>query len=41
MGHKVSPYALRLGINEYWKSRWFFTRNYKVYLEADYIIRKR
>jgi small subunit ribosomal protein S3 len=40
MGHKVSPYALRLGINEYWRSRWFFTRNYKVYLEADYIIRK-
>ena len=40
MGHKVPPYTLRLGINEYWKSRWFFTRNFKVYLEADYIIRK-
>lgn len=40
MGHKVSPYALRLGINEYWKSRWFFRRNFRVYLEADFIIRK-
>lgn len=40
MGHKVPPYALRLGINEYWKSRWFFPKNFRVYLEADYIIRK-
>lgn len=40
MGHKISPYSLRLEINEYWKSRWFFARNYRVYLEADFIIRK-
>lgn len=40
MGHKVPPYALRLGINEYWKSKWFFRKNYKIYLEADFIIRK-
>jgi len=40
MGHKIPSYALRLGINEYWRSRWFFSRNYKVYLEADFIIRK-
>ncbi len=40
MGHKVSPYVLRLGINEYWKSRWFFRKNYRVFLEADFIIRR-
>ncbi|BCX15540.1 MAG: 30S ribosomal protein S3 [Candidatus Parcubacteria bacterium] len=40
MGHKVSPTGLRLGINNYWKSRWLTLRNYKVFLEADYIIRK-
>mgnify|MGYP001773390057 CR=1 FL=1 len=39
MGHKVSPYANRLGINEYWKSRWFFKKNFSIFLEADYIIR--
>jgi small subunit ribosomal protein S3 len=41
MGHKVSPYANRLGINEYWKSKWFFKKNYRVFLEADYLIRKK
>lgn len=40
MGKKVSSIALRLGINEYWRSRWFFSKNFRVYLEADYIIRK-
>jgi small subunit ribosomal protein S3 len=40
MGHKVSPYANRLGINEYWKSKWFFKRNFRIFLEADYLIRK-
>lgn len=40
MGHKISPYANRLGLNEYWKSKWFFKRNFRVFLEADYLIRK-
>lgn len=40
MGHKVSPYALRIGINEYWKSKWFFRKKYRIFLEADFIIRK-
>ncbi|GIW66420.1 MAG: hypothetical protein KatS3mg095_0318 [Candidatus Parcubacteria bacterium] len=40
MGHKVSPYANRLGINEYWKSKWFFKKNFYVFLESDYIIRQ-
>ena len=40
MGHKISPVALRIGYNIGWSSRWFFTRNYTVFLEADHIIRK-
>lgn len=40
MGHKVPAYANRLGINEYWKSKWFFKKNYRVFLEADFLIRK-
>lgn len=40
MGHKVSPLALRLGINKYWKSRWFFSKNAHVFLEADEVMRK-
>ncbi len=40
MGHKVPPPALRLGINRYWSSRWFFTKKAQVFLEADYLIRK-
>lgn len=40
MGHKVSPRALRLGINKYWSSRWFFSKNLPVFLEADLIIRE-
>lgn len=40
MGHKVPPYALRLGLNQNWRSRWFFSKFFKVFLEADYLIRK-
>lgn len=40
MGHKVSPFALRIGINKYWRSRWFFRKNFQLFLEADYLIRK-
>lgn len=40
MGHKVSPYALRIGINRNWRSRWFFSKFLPVFLEADYLIRK-
>ncbi|MEK7674154.1 MAG: 30S ribosomal protein S3 [Patescibacteria group bacterium] len=39
MGQKISPYTLRLGINEGWYSRWFFPKNSAVYLEADCSIR--
>lgn len=39
MGHKISPLALRLGINEPWRSRWFTTRHRALFLEADHLIR--
>jgi ribosomal protein S3 len=41
MGQKIPPYALRLGINKYWRSRWFFSKRYlPLFLEVDHVIRK-
>jgi small subunit ribosomal protein S3 len=40
MGQKVPLYALRLGINTYWRSRWMTKRYFPLILEADYLIRK-
>jgi len=42
MGQKVSPTALRLGINKYWDSVWFFIkkRDYQNAVIEDYNIRK-
>jgi small subunit ribosomal protein S3 len=40
MGQKIPPYALRLGINTYWRSRWMTKRYFPLILEADYLIRK-
>ncbi len=40
MGHKVPPTGLRIGINKYWRSKWFFGKNQQIFLEADYLIRK-
>ncbi len=40
MGNKVPPSALRFGINRNWQSRWFFSKFFKVFLEADYLIRE-
>jgi len=40
MGQKVPAYALRLGINKYWRSRWLFKKNLSLFLEADHLIRK-
>lgn len=40
MGHKISPIALRLGINEEWRSNWFFNKHRQLFLEVDYLIRK-
>jgi len=39
MGQKVSPNGLRLGINKYWQSRWFATKDYARYLDEDIKIR--
>ncbi|GIW67409.1 MAG: 30S ribosomal protein S3 [Candidatus Parcubacteria bacterium] len=40
MGQKIPPYVLRLGINNYWRSRWIFRKFFPLILEADYLIRK-
>lgn len=40
MGHKVSPIALRIGINQDFRSQWYFNKNKQIFLEADYLIRK-
>ncbi len=40
MGQKIPPYALRLGINTYWRSKWFFKKHFTLLLEADHLIRK-
>lgn len=40
MGHKVPPYALRIGINRNWRSRWFFSKFVPIFLQADYLIRR-
>jgi len=44
MGQKINPYSLRLGVNKDtsfdWKSRYFFRKNYKQFLEEDFLIRK-
>ncbi|MCS7200597.1 MAG: 30S ribosomal protein S3 [Patescibacteria group bacterium] len=40
MGQKVPATALRIGINKYWRSRWFFSKKSVVFLEADYWIRE-
>lgn len=40
MGQKVSPNGLRLGINKYWQSRWFATKDYAKFLNEDIKIRE-
>ncbi len=40
MGNKVPAPANRIGINRDWNSKWFFSKNFKIYLENDYWIRK-
>lgn len=41
MGHKVSPIALRIGINKGWSSRWFASSKqlFVSYLREDYQVR--
>ena len=39
MGQKVSPNGLRLGINKYWQSRWFSSKEYAKFLNEDIRIR--
>lgn len=39
MGQKVNPIALRLGVNQTWKSRWYAGRNYAKTLHQDFAMR--
>lgn len=40
MGQKTNPIGLRLGINRTWDSRWFSSREYAAWLDADVKIRR-
>lgn len=41
MGHKVHPYALRLGFIKTWQSRWFArSKDFARFVEEDFRIRK-
>ncbi len=40
MGHKTNPKLLRIGINSYWRSRWFGKKNYAKILQEDIMIRR-
>jgi small subunit ribosomal protein S3 len=40
MGQKVNPNGLRLGINKYWQSRWFSSKEYAKFLNEDIKIRE-
>ncbi len=39
MGQKVNPVSFRIGINKYWESTWFETKNYSKLLTEDHKIR--
>ena len=40
MGQKVSPRGLRVGIIEWWQSKWFATRDSSRFVGEDVKIRK-
>jgi len=40
MGQKISPIALKLGVNKDWKSRWFGFKKYQVFLKEDLALRQ-
>lgn len=40
MTHKVHPIGYRLGVTKDWKSRWFDRKQYTLYTQGDYLIRK-
>lgn len=39
MGHKINPFAHRLGVIRTWKSNWFNVKNYREYLKNDIELR--
>ncbi|MAF79564.1 30S ribosomal protein S3 [bacterium] len=40
MAQKIKPISLRLGITKPWKSRWFFKKSQKFFIEEDHLIRE-
>lgn len=40
MAQKIKPLGLRLGITEPWRSRWFFKKPLKFFVEEDFYIRQ-
>ena len=40
MTHKVHPIGYRLGIIQDWRSRWFDKKQYTLYAQEDFLIRK-
>lgn len=40
MTHKVHPIGYRLGVTKDWRSRWFDKKQYTLYTQEDYLIRK-
>ncbi|MDP3725270.1 MAG: 30S ribosomal protein S3 [Nanoarchaeota archaeon] len=40
MAQKIKPTLFRLGITKPWKSKWFFKKSQKFFVEEDYVIRK-
>jgi len=40
MGHKVNPTSLRVGLTRGWQSQWFATKDYRIALHQDRLIRE-
>ncbi len=40
MSHTVHPYSFRLGVLRDWKSRWFRSKDYEIYLKTDILLRE-
>src|SRR3989304_7969549 len=40
MGQKVHPISYRIGISDYWRSRWFTTKKYAQFIQEDLKVRK-
>lgn len=39
VGHKINPISFRMGVTRDWESRWFNSKNYREFLEEDFVTR--